>query len=41
MKKYIFLAILLFIISGCGISTYQDVTIEDAKEMIANGEVEV
>jgi rhodanese-related sulfurtransferase len=42
MKKYISLILILIVtLTGCMGGTYQDVSIEDAKTMVTNGEVQV
>lgn len=42
MKKYIVLYLVLIVsLTGCMSGTYQDVSVEEAKKMVANGEVQV
>lgn len=41
MKKIFGAILLLLFITGCSASSYTDVSVDEAKEMIDNGEVEV
>ncbi|SEM89223.1 Rhodanese-related sulfurtransferase [Mesobacillus persicus] len=42
MKKYIIVFFAIFLLVGCtGVGSYQDVSVDEAKELIASGEVKV
>lgn len=42
MKRYLIVFLAIFLLVGCtGVGTYQDVSVEEAKELITSGEVKV